>query len=268
MRPSTKDKYLGIEIEYVSNECQLDVEEFIEKNKFNGNLEIGDDGSIDDEPDYSPEDEAMLYTLNGQRDEVIREMYRVNFGGSRYSELSAESEKLWRKINAIEEKHYEDEDYGSGDGLELRVLTSESELKDNLKAAKKVLDHCGARVNKTCGLHVHIDMRHRNMEKAIRNLHKHKDLLLSQVKDNRKTSTYCKMDSLTQSLADWNRVKKGLSVERYKAFNIQAYEEMSTLEVRLHHGTVDIKEIENWCRLLSAIVDGKSIARIPKKKAV
>jgi hypothetical protein len=48
---------------------------------------------------------------------------------------------------------------------------------------------------------------------------------------------------------------------KYKAINIQSYEGLRTLEVRLHHGSINKKEILMWVKLLLTVVDDKPVTK-------
>lgn len=133
-------------------------------------------------------------------------------------------------------------------GHELRVIAGSKQYREIIERVCKVLvEDNGATVNSTCGLHVHLDMRNRDVNKAYHNLFTCQDLLYSMVPAARRRSSYCRPNT--------ERKFSDADATRYLGINCQAYNEHKTLEVRLHSGTVNAEKISNWVELLQAIVD-------------
>lgn len=111
--------------------------------------------------------------------------------------------------------------------------------------------------NNSCGLHVHLDMRHRNVEEAYRKLYYSQSILLGMVPNNRKDGShaeqYCKKN-LTASFKE--QVALG---QRYYVINTQAYNKYKTLEIRVHSGTTNAIKIKNWIKMLTSIVNGATV---------
>lgn len=108
----------------------------------------------------------------------------------------------------------------------------------------KVLNKLGARVNSSCGMHVHIDQR-KNLkttarEQAMR-LVTALPMLQRLVPQTRVENTYCK-DNYGSLYSD-----------RYYAINWAAYSSHNTIEVRLHSATTNAEKIIQWVRLLHCI---------------
>ncbi len=138
---------------------------------------------------------------------------------------------------------------------EIRFLTTEGEYENDIKALAGILQELKAQVNKTCGLHVHLDMRNIDQElvkQRFVNLVKSQKYLQGLVPAERRENRYCKP---TRNLNPFEHV------ERYKAINGQAYLKYQTLEIRLHHGSLDGTEITNWVTLLLAIIKADPIKR-------
>lgn len=139
---------------------------------------------------------------------------------------------------------------------EMAILCKQKYLESTLKKVQKILTICDARVNDSCGLHVHLDMFHRNREKAFYNLVAAQDLLYSMVKPNRihkrgmSGRAYCLYNPMNPKSAGL-----GHFANHYYGINTAALNEHGTIELRMHEGTVDTKEIFNWCKMLNAIVD-------------
>ena len=78
-------------------------------------------------------------------------------------------------------------------GYEIRVIAKQSEQPKVLDRVKLVLNACKARVNSTCGLHVHLDMRNRDYKKSLFNLYRSQNLLFKMVEQSRRKNKYCKL---------------------------------------------------------------------------
>lgn len=131
----------------------------------------------------------------------------------------------------------EDSDYFT---VEISCLTSDFK---NLEKLCKALSELGAEVNSSCGLHVHMDMRHADspkMQVFKHNAEKSLDVLFKMLPENRRTSTYC---------------RKRWSSEKYSAFTTCHIENYGTVEMRAHSGTVNFEKIKNWCDILKSIYD-------------
>lgn len=143
-----------------------------------------------------------------------------------------------------------------GSDFELRVLVRETQLKSSLDKLAKFLKKGKFGANQSCGLHVHLDMRNRSMLDAYDKLRKFQDLMFGMVSEDRQRDKhgYCAY------VRDFNQN------QRYVAINKNAYNEHRTLEIRLHQGTVDTKQIGNWINLLLKMVNSKSTPKDFKKK--
>jgi hypothetical protein len=135
-------------------------------------------------------------------------------------------------------------------GHEICVLVKEGELTDVLPRVSEVLARLGAYVNDSCGMHTHIDMRSMNHALAYNNLVRVQRLLYRMCPSRRISSTYCRPVN-TPSLARNDG-------DRYHGVNAQSLNRHRTIEIRIHHGTVDAYKIINWASMLVAI------ARLPE----
>ena len=109
-----------------------------------------------------------------------------------------------------------------------------------------MLSDLGAKVNKSCGLHVHLDCRKYTEPEVIEQAKKFGytlDVLERLVPKSRRDNNYCKLEVGTPS------------GDRYKAINLASYRERQTIEVRLHSGTTDFNKIINWARLMHGILN-------------
>ena len=129
--------------------------------------------------------------------------------------------------------------------VEFTVLVNTKDWS-NLKKLCELLAENNAKVNKTCGLHVHLDARtldKKTLRQKARNFGKSLGVLKLMVPESRRINTYCQMG-----------VSK-LNGTRYYAVNLTSYSKYKTLEVRLHSGTTNFEKIYNWCTILKSIYD-------------
>jgi len=143
----------------------------------------------------------------------------------------------------------EDSDYYP---VEITVLTRLSK-PTNLQRACQLLSDLGAKVNKSCGLHVHLDARHLTTDQAKavgKRIGACLPVLTLMVPRSRLSNTYCKIG-----------VSK-LRGDRYYAVNMTSYRKYRTVEIRLHSGTTDFNKIYQWSVLLSSI---SKASRLPRR---
>ncbi len=110
----------------------------------------------------------------------------------------------------------------------------------------------GCTVNDTCGLHVHLDARDLTSTQALAGatrLRSALPLLAGFVSYTRfvgaRADRYCKPE-ISPSQGDGDHY----TPDRYYAVNLCALQDRGTVEVRMHHATLDPMVIEGWARLL------------------
>ncbi len=136
-------------------------------------------------------------------------------------------------------------------GKEIRILSTESEAPEIINSVCKILKECGAKVNATCGLHVHLDMRNRNVESVYENFYRTQDILFKMQPAARKCNTYCKeLKRLIKEPRD-----------RYYGINKVAYKKYNTLEIRLHEGSISAKDIKLWVLFLINICNMNKVLK-------
>lgn len=128
---------------------------------------------------------------------------------------------------------------------EIRALFPRSQMEPRLHRLCNLLNNMECKVNKSCGFHVHLDMRGESSE-AVHKRAKIVDAWLYAMQElvpaSRRTNDYCKFGISTR--------------DRYHAVNYVAFSKYNTLEIRLHSGTVDYTKIIAWirlCELLAAM---------------
>lgn len=134
-----------------------------------------------------------------------------------------------------------------GNTYEIVVTTPIDKFEEVLKGVLATVHKYRSGVNDTCGLHVHLDMRRysrKYVAKVYANLVRSQGLLFKIVSKDRRYNDYCY----------WNEVDEfEYGADRYSAINPQAYGKFTTLEVRLHQGSLNFKQIYNWVTLLHKI---------------
>jgi hypothetical protein len=129
-----------------------------------------------------------------------------------------------------------------GQAHEVRVLLVRRELEPRLFRLCKRLEALGLRVNRSCGLHVHLDQRGQTeaqVEKRAKVMDAWLCALQELVPASRRDNSYCRFGT------SWK--------DRYHAVNLCAFSAHKTLEVRLHSGTTDYTKILAWVRLLELL---------------
>jgi hypothetical protein len=112
---------------------------------------------------------------------------------------------------------------------------------NNFESVLKKMTTSGAGVNNTCGNHVHLDMRNRSQQSAMRTATKVRDAINTwahrTVSFNRSHNHYCGIDREHQG-------------NRYTAVNTQCYSEHQTIEIRLGMPTLNYYKLKYWCRFM------------------
>jgi hypothetical protein len=123
----------------------------------------------------------------------------------------------------------------------------------------------GWMVDRHCGYHAHFDMRNESVDsmKAIACAY----LLTYEVwnkfvESERNSNFYCGKHSTSldeiYGCNNWHSFCYG--IHRYAWINFHAYYSHKTFEVRLHHGTLNGKEVCNWVRAHAVFMDWASSA--------
>jgi len=141
-------------------------------------------------------------------------------------------------------------------GAELRICVPASQYHEVILFVSQTLIGNGCKVDKSCGLHVHLDSRFDDPKKIFENLLDQQAAIFDLVPKSRRDNQYCRY------------TKKGdyLRGERYKSINSCAYNKYKTIEVRLHGGTIEAEKINNWILLLTTI--GYSTADVTRSSKV
>jgi hypothetical protein len=173
-----------------------------------------------------------------------------------------------------------------GNGVEVvsapaRGTDLEAQIRDLCAGLKRQ----GARVDQSCGLHVHVDARgasYADLCRLARVFAKVESGLFNMIAPSRrKNRRYCapwgatfdragvflaeSMEDKTRTLdcAIYGSESAAVSAKRegkyhgsrYRSLNLHSFHVHGTVEFRMHHGTVDAEKVLNWAAVCSAIVD-------------
>ena len=163
------------------------------------------------------------------------------------------------------------------------ILNGENGLAQIEKVCS-VLTRLGAKVNKSCGLHVHIDARDMDASK-LKNVckmwMKYESCFDSILPASRRENVYCKgirnkfltLDAAFEAIDSTNTAgglttvmnKSGYSTSRYHKLNLESLGRHGTIEFRQHSGTVDAEKINNWVMLVGGFVESAISAKTIRK---
>lgn len=132
-------------------------------------------------------------------------------------------------------------------GFEVRCLLHETNWLEPLTSILKVLTDMGFTADARCGTHVHLDMRNRDIIRVYKNMFFTQTFLRKFLTKERKRNRYC--------LRNTKDVYDPQEKVRYMGINTQSYQKHRTIEVRMHHGTLDIEELAPWINLLLKVVN-------------
>lgn len=180
-----------------------------------------------------------------------------------------------QNINAIE-TGYNHTDYedtyklgsdGSLDGPNsCEVVSPILKNLSSLKKVCKVINEAGAKVNKSCGLHVHFgakDFTLAQWVRIIRNYAALESIIDSFMPMSRRgdNNVYChSIAAPAMSLANMNvtsmrDIRDAFRCDRYHKVNVMSFIRHNTIEFRHHSGTTDFTKIEMWINFLRGLIE-------------
>lgn len=113
------------------------------------------------------------------------------------------------------------------------------------------LNNAGARVNVSCGLHIHIDaieLTPDDCAAVVNNYYRMRSIINAAVSPSRRNNTYCRVEPMAPSISEYQR-------SRYKAVNLCALSRHGTIEFRQHQGSLNFEKIKNWVVFLQNLVN-------------
>ena len=142
-------------------------------------------------------------------------------------------------------------------GFELKLLTKEKNFTADITDIITQLDNIKAKVNNSCGLHLHFDMRQRNVRKAYYNLIDANEFIGKTIPVDRQSSQYCRS---TMKESFYDQIQQG----HHMGINASAYNEHKTIEIRYHEATLDANEIDTYANFILSVIDS-DIYAMPDK---
>jgi len=146
------------------------------------------------------------------------------------------------------------------------ILRGEAGLAEVMKVCN-VLNRCNAKVNKSCGTHVHINAQGFSLDQWKRiylNYSRLESVIDAFQPDSRRgdNNRYCKgfasvanFETRIKNVRDLGEISNLLLTSRYWKVNPMSYSRHKTCEFRQHAGTTDFVKISSWIRFLSNLVD-------------
>lgn len=146
------------------------------------------------------------------------------------------------------------------------ILQGEAGLNELMKVCK-VLNQCGARVNQSCGTHIHINARNFTLDQWKRiyiNYARLEHIIDGWMATSRRRNAnrYCKgfsqirsFESMVNTATSLSAIASIMNNDRYWKVNPKSYNVHNTVEFRQHAGTTNYVKIASWIRFLSNLVD-------------
>jgi Putative amidoligase enzyme len=144
------------------------------------------------------------------------------------------------------------------------ILEGENGLAQ-VRTVSEVLVRLGARINRTCGLHVHFDavgMDLQNWKRLLTNYAGLESTIDSMMPQSRRgdSNTYCRSMKIANLGAKIEAARtldqcRNIFPNRYSKINTQAFARHRTVEFRQHSGTFEGEKIVNWVLFLHNLID-------------
>lgn len=128
---------------------------------------------------------------------------------------------------------------------------------DALQVFCSALKSVGCKVNRSCGLHVHIDARDISSDHATRLINNYRymyDYIKQILAPSRLASSFCHLNRPAAPVATWRGLLQKYP-NRYQAVNVQAYRRHKTVEFRQHQGSLDFDKIKRWVTFCESLVE-------------
>lgn len=170
---------------------------------------------------------------------------------------------------------------GSVTGNALELVSPILKGRDGLNQLEKLLkalNEVGAKVDKTCGIHVHHgvdDYTADHMKNLFVTVLKFEDVLDSFVPESRRANNnqYCRSiatmyyNNKEKTIAKLLAAKtmsdlESILYDRYLKLNFKAYLRHGTIEFRQHAGSTDFEKISNWVKLTQHMVDNAKVRKV------
>ncbi len=128
--------------------------------------------------------------------------------------------------------------------------------------AARALAAAGATVNKQTGYHVHLGVEHYGLNgiaNLVVNWSMAHDTIAALVAPSRLNNGFCRPISLQDAERNAEMVRNGqvhnVGGGRYYSLNLASYDRHGTVEIRLHHGTLNGSKIKAWAEFCNAMAE-------------
>lgn len=148
---------------------------------------------------------------------------------------------------------------------------------DQLAKACRALQSVGGKPNRSCGLHVHHEIRDIGIEglrRFIRGYAANIDLIDSMLAPSRRGHQTYTAPWSTRELerlegcTTMEQVGHGAQGGRYRNVNLQSYPRYGTVEIRQHQGSVNATKISSWVRLIQSMIDAGAREQLATQRSV
>lgn len=143
--------------------------------------------------------------------------------------------------------------------IEMNFMFKEGEVDEKLPQIGELLSIFGAKANNSCGFHVHLDARNRDVETMYHNLLMFQDVMFK-LHPSRDGVKFCQRVNGTT-------FAESPITEHWAGISSSAYTKHRTIEIRMHEGTVDTERMRHWIKMLLKIVNHKFWIDPPAHKA-
>lgn len=147
-----------------------------------------------------------------------------------------------------------------GDAAEANLLIGPNGYGRLKKLCHEIISR-GGFVNKTCGVHIHLDVRgidRRVVGIMANKLYDAMPILKDLVPDSRLYSCSCEDVRHNKLYNHFCKIEKpSFDDDRYRAINLDSYRKFGTIEVRMGSGSLNPSKIWHWANTLSEISKAK-----------
>ena len=155
---------------------------------------------------------------------------------------------------------------------------------DQIAEVCNVLTQNGAKVNRNCGMHVHVGIRQRSADEirnVVRAYGEFKDQIDSVLPLSRRNAAYAqpvwrphyreaflqRLESCTSIQSICSLIESNTRNGRYAALSLSPFRRIGTIEFRQHSGTYDALKAVNWAKWCLAFVEKFSAVNVHSQPA-
>lgn len=201
------------------------------------------------------------------KDEVVREIRSNGISCDWEGYNHDDCEDHWKMVR----------DGSCGYELVSPILSGEDGLHQ-IEVVCGVLKQVGAKVDRSCGLHVHVDARNlakKDVAKVFIGYARYEPLFDALMPESRRQNLngYCQsiksaVNYSHEFASDLQRAYNRLFHTRYTKVNLESLIRHGSIEFRQHSGTIDANKITNWVVLMVGFVDEIIKYRMATKQPV